>query len=69
MRLAVKHRRLVTLALASFALLAGNFAWAQRAPIKLGLFVPLTGPLAANGKEMVPTSTCSGTWATRRSAS
>jgi branched-chain amino acid transport system substrate-binding protein len=33
-------------------LLAGNAAWGQRGPIKIGLFVPLTGPLAANGKEM-----------------
>jgi len=35
-------------------LLAGRgAAWAQRGPIKIGMFVPLTGPLAANGKEMV----------------
>src|SRR5207244_8340205 len=28
-------------------------AFAQRGPIKIGLFVPLSGPLAANAKEMV----------------
>ena len=28
-------------------------ASAQRGPVKIGLFVPLSGPLAANGKEMV----------------
>src|SRR5262249_22878591 len=31
---------------------AGSVVWAQRGPIKIGLLVPLTGPLAANGKEM-----------------
>src|SRR5262249_59470625 len=34
-------------------LLVAGSAMGQRAPIKIGLFVPLTGPLAANGKEMV----------------
>jgi len=28
-------------------------AWAQKGPIKVGLLVPQTGPLAANGKDMI----------------
>src|SRR5207245_4828789 len=34
------------------AAVAGHGAWEQRGPIKIGMFVPLTGPLAAKGKEM-----------------
>lgn len=35
-------------------LLAGSPAgWAQKGPIKVGLLVPQTGPLAANGKDMI----------------
>lgn len=45
-------RRRVTPIIAALLLAASAEAWAQRGPIKIGLFVPLTGPLAANGKEM-----------------
>jgi branched-chain amino acid transport system substrate-binding protein len=38
--------------LVGLLLAGGPLAWAQRGPIKIGLLVPLTGPLAANGKEM-----------------
>src|SRR5574341_1489930 len=46
---------LVVLALAALALLlAGEtVTWAQKGPIKVGLLVPQTGPLAANGKDMI----------------
>ncbi len=46
---------LVALALAVLALLlAGEtVSWAQKGPIKVGLLVPQTGPLAANGKDMI----------------
>ena len=44
---------LVVLALAAVALcLAGETA-AQKGPIKVGLLVPQTGPLAGNGKDMI----------------
>jgi branched-chain amino acid transport system substrate-binding protein len=45
-------RALAVLALTGLLLASGSSPWAQRGPIKIGLFVPLTGPLAANGKEM-----------------
>ena len=45
-------RRRITVIIAALLLLAGTAAWAQRPPIKIGMFVPQTGPLAANGKEM-----------------
>src|SRR3989442_15812728 len=45
-------RRVTALVVAGVLLAAGVSAWAQRGPIKIGMFVPLTGPLAANGKEM-----------------
>ena len=45
-------RRVTALVVAGVLLAAGVSAWAQRGPIKIGLFVPLTGPLAANGREM-----------------
>ena len=32
---------------------AGAPSWAQKGPIKVGLLVPQTGPLAANGKDMI----------------
>src|SRR5207253_1555894 len=32
---------------------AGAPSWAQKGPIKIGLLVPQTGPLAANGKDMI----------------
>ncbi len=46
---------LVVLALAALALLLGGetVTWAQKGPIKIGLLVPQTGPLAANGKDMI----------------
>jgi branched-chain amino acid transport system substrate-binding protein len=44
--------RLAALLFAALLLTGGSSAWAQRGPIKIGLFVPLTGTLAANGKEM-----------------
>jgi branched-chain amino acid transport system substrate-binding protein len=46
------NTRVTALVLAGLLLAVGVSAWAQRGPIKIGLFVPLTGPLAANGKEM-----------------
>ena len=45
-------RALAASVLAALLLAGGSSVWAQRGPIKIGLFVPLTGPLAANGKEM-----------------
>src|SRR3989441_12759192 len=46
---------MVVVALAAQALLlAGERpTWAQRGPIKVGLLVPTTGPLSANGKDMI----------------
>jgi branched-chain amino acid transport system substrate-binding protein len=41
------------LALAAALLTGVPGAWAQKGPIKVGLMVPLTGGLAANGKDMV----------------
>ena len=32
---------------------AGTPSWAQKGPIKIGMLVPQTGPLAANGKDMI----------------
>ncbi len=34
------------------SLVAAGAAWAQKGPIKVGLILPETGPLAANGKDM-----------------
>jgi len=42
----------LTLALAAALLLAPDAVWAQKGPIKIGLILPETGPLAANGKDM-----------------
>jgi branched-chain amino acid transport system substrate-binding protein len=42
-----------TLVLTALLVITAGSAWGQRGPIKIGLFVPLTGPLAANAKEMV----------------
>src|SRR5437868_13614326 len=44
--------RLTNLLVVGLLLVGGQAGWAQRGPIKIGLLVPLTGPLAANGKEM-----------------
>ncbi|MBI5628399.1 MAG: ABC transporter substrate-binding protein, partial [Candidatus Rokubacteria bacterium] len=38
---------------AGLLVVAGTGAWAQKGPIKVGLLVPQTGPLAANGKDMI----------------
>ena len=42
----------VTLALVATCLLPAGAASAQKSPIKVGLILPETGPLAANGKDM-----------------
>jgi len=42
----------VTLALVATCLLPAGTASAQKSPIKVGLILPETGPLAANGKDM-----------------
>jgi len=42
----------VTLALVAACLLSAGAASAQKGPIKVGLILPETGPLAANGKDM-----------------
>ena len=46
-------RHVTALVLTVLLLAVAGSAWGQRAPIKVGMFVPLTGPLAANAKEMV----------------
>jgi branched-chain amino acid transport system substrate-binding protein len=50
-------RRLLVISVAAVGLLAGFLAggpsWAQKGPIKIGMLVPQTGPLAANGKDMI----------------
>jgi ABC-type branched-subunit amino acid transport system substrate-binding protein len=44
---------IVTLILAAAGLvMASGAGWAQKGPIKVGLILPETGPLAANGKDM-----------------
>ena len=45
------RRLLVVLVVA--VVVAGAPSWAQKGPIKVGLLVPQTGPLAANGKDMI----------------
>ncbi len=52
MRKALAVALLVILA-AALGLGAPPAAWAQKGPIKVGLLVPQTGPLAANGKDMI----------------
>jgi branched-chain amino acid transport system substrate-binding protein len=46
-----------TLVIAALMLVAaaalGAPSWAQKGPIKIGMLVPQTGPLAANGKDMI----------------
>jgi len=43
----------VTFALVATPLVLGTaVTWAQKGPIKVGLILPETGPLAANGKDM-----------------
>ena len=44
---------IVALSLIVAALAAGGPSWAQKGPIKIGMLVPQTGPLAANGKDMI----------------
>jgi len=43
----------VALAMAGLVLGRATETWAQKGPIKVGLLVPQTGPLAANGKDMI----------------
>jgi branched-chain amino acid transport system substrate-binding protein len=43
----------VAFAIAGLLLVGGTGTWAQKGPIKVGLLVPQTGPLAANGKDMI----------------
>ncbi|HEX3176557.1 MAG TPA: ABC transporter substrate-binding protein [Methylomirabilota bacterium] len=43
----------IVLALLVAGLAARERSWAQKGPIKIGMLVPQTGPLAANGKDMV----------------
>jgi hypothetical protein len=42
----------VTLALVALVLVSPASSWAQKGPIKVGLILPETGPLAANGKDI-----------------
>jgi len=44
---------IVALVVAGLLFLPSTPAWAQKGPIKVGLLVPQTGPLAANGKDMI----------------
>src|SRR5687767_7277471 len=50
-------RRLLVISVLAVSLLAGLVAggpsWAQKGPIKIGMLVPQSGPLAANGKDMI----------------
>src|SRR5712692_2912223 len=47
-------RKALSIALVLVAALAAPaVSWAQKGPIKIGFLVPQTGPLAANGKDMV----------------
>jgi branched-chain amino acid transport system substrate-binding protein len=43
----------VALAVGGLVLGGATETWAQKGPIKVGLLVPQTGPLAANGKDMI----------------
>jgi branched-chain amino acid transport system substrate-binding protein len=43
----------VSLVVAALALAGSPGSWAQKGPIKVGLLVPQTGPLSANGKDMI----------------
>ncbi len=45
--------RITVCVLVALLLAGGGSGWAQRGPIKIGMLVPLSGPLSANGKEMV----------------
>ncbi|MBI3107600.1 MAG: ABC transporter substrate-binding protein, partial [Candidatus Rokubacteria bacterium] len=45
--------RIVALLVAGLLFLPSTAAWAQKGPIKVGMLVPQTGPLAANGKDMI----------------
>ncbi len=47
-------RKALSIALVLVAALAApSVSWAQKGPIKIGFLVPQTGPLAANGKDMI----------------
>jgi branched-chain amino acid transport system substrate-binding protein len=43
----------ISLILVALLLPLGSGVWGQKGPIKVGLLVPQTGPLAANGKDMI----------------
>ena len=43
----------VAVAMAAVGLSGPTAAWAQKGPIKIGLLVPTSGPLSANGKDMI----------------
>ncbi|HEV8673744.1 MAG TPA: ABC transporter substrate-binding protein [Methylomirabilota bacterium] len=43
----------VGLVVAALLVVGGPGGWAQKGPIKVGLLVPTSGPLAANGKDMI----------------
>src|SRR5205814_2724797 len=49
----MRRRLAVLVVVVVVAAAAGEPSWAQKGPIKVGLLVPQTGPLAANGKDMV----------------
>ena len=44
---------IVVLAVIVAGVAAGAPSWAQKGPIKIGMIVPQSGPLAANGKDMI----------------
>ena len=43
----------VAVAMAAVGLSEPTAAWAQKGPIKIGFLLPTTGPLSANGKDMI----------------
>jgi branched-chain amino acid transport system substrate-binding protein len=43
----------VVVAAVAVGIVAGAPSWAQKGAIKVGMLVPQTGPLAANGKDMI----------------
>src|SRR5204862_4150309 len=49
----MRRRLAVLVVVVVVAAAAGAPSWAQKGPIKVGLLVPQTGPLAANGKDMI----------------
>jgi branched-chain amino acid transport system substrate-binding protein len=43
----------LVVAVAALLAVVGGPTWAQKGPVKVGLLVPQSGPLAANGKDMI----------------